>query len=208
VIMQDTGWVAVSEFMRNPAMVGSAFPASAKMVKRILEPLDWANIKLLIEYGPGSGRFTFEALRRMRPDARLMAIETGEEFAGKLRSHCDDPRLIVVSGSARDVNRYRATRDLPLADCVLTGLPFSTLEPGEGEAIMRETAAAMAPGGMLAAYQMRTTIEPLIARNFGRMTHDYEWWNIPPCHVYWAKDPLPAAPRDGSAAGAELAAYA
>lgn len=184
--MQDTGWVSVTEFMRNPNMVGSAFPASARMVNRILDPIDWSAVNLLIEYGPGSGRFTFEALRRMRPDARLLAIETGEEFVAKLRTHCHDPRLIIVPGCARGVNLHRARHGLPLADCVLTGLPFSTLEDGDGEAIMRETAAALNPDGLLAAYQMRTAIRPLIERHFRHIAHDYEWWNIPPCHVYRA----------------------
>ncbi|MFC4255010.1 methyltransferase domain-containing protein [Altererythrobacter xixiisoli] len=188
--MQDTGWVSVTEFVRNPNMVGSAFPASARMVNRILDPIDWSTINLLIEYGPGSGRFTFEALRRMRPDARLMAIDTGEEFVAKLRSHCRDPRLIIVNGCAGGVNTYRHNHDLPLADCVLTGLPFSTLDDGEGEAIMRETAAALQPDGLLAAYQMRTTIRPLIERHFRQISHDFEWWNIPPCHVYRATGPV------------------
>lgn len=183
---QDSAWVAVSEFMRNPGMVGSAIPASARMVRRMLAPLDWQRISILVEYGPGTGRFTFEALERMRRDAVLLAIETGESFAETLRQGCDDRRLIVVQGDARDVNRHLAEHRLGEADCILTGLPFSTLEPGEAEAIMRETAQAMSPRGTLAAYQMRTAIRPLLKRHFASLRASYEWWNIPPCHLYWA----------------------
>lgn len=187
--MKDTGWVALTEFMRNPGAVGSAFPASMKMVDHLLGPLDWSQIELLIEYGPGSGRFTFEILRRMRPDARLMAIETGAEFARSLRSDCDDHRLIVVEGSAQEVNRHLDHHGLDQGDCIVTGLPFSTLEPAEGDAIMRESALALKSSGQLAAYQMRTAIRPLIERHFSDLRDAYEWWNIPPCHLYWASGP-------------------
>lgn len=199
---QDSAWVAVSEFMRNPGMVGSAVPASARMVRRMLAPLNWQCIGVLVEYGPGTGRFTFEALERMRRDAVLLAIETGESFVGALRERCDDRRLIVVQGDARDVNRHLAEHGLGQADCILTGLPFSTLEVGEAEAIMRETARAMSPRSMLAAYQMRAAIRPLLRRHFASLSASYEWWNIPPCHLYWA-----TGKRQGSAmAAGEIAA--
>ena len=183
---QGSAWVAVSEFVRNPGMVGSAVPASARMVRRMLAPLDWQRISILVEYGPGTGRFTFEALKRMRRDAVLLAIETGESFVEALRERCDDRRLIVVQGTAQNVNVHLAELGLGQADCILTGLPFSTLEVGEAEAIMRETARAMSPRGTLAAYQMRTAIRPLLRRHFASLRESYEWWNIPPCHLYWA----------------------
>ncbi|WP_404478792.1 class I SAM-dependent methyltransferase [Novosphingobium sp. BL-52-GroH] len=187
--MKNTGFVAVTEFIRHPSMVGSAFPATARMVRRMLAPLDWSAFDVVVEYGPGSGRFTFEMLRRMRPDARLVAIETGEAFVQQLRAQCDDPRLEVVHGSAAEVNHHLGSLAIPHADCILTGLPFSTLDAPEADAIMRETASALAPGGLLAAYQMRTAVRPLIDRYFAAVRHGYEWWNLPPCHLYWAKGP-------------------
>lgn len=183
---QGSAWVAVSEFVRHPEMVGSAVPASARMVGRMLAPLDWHRIGILVEYGPGTGRFTFEALKRMRSDAALLAIETGQGFVEALRNNCDDPRLIVVRGTAQDVNRHLAEQGLGEADCILTGLPFSTLEAQEADAIIRESARAMSSSGVLAAYQMRTSIRPLLKRYFASLRSSYEWWNVPPCHLYWA----------------------
>lgn len=166
--MKDTGLVAATEFLRHPSMVGSAFPASVRMVRHMLAPVDWSKVTIAVEYGPGSGRFTFAMLERMRPGARLLAIDTGEEFVKKLRSAIADPRLIVVKGSAGDVARHLAERNLDEADLILSGLPFSTLKPGEAEAIMAETASALAPSGMFAAYQMRTVIRPLVDRRAKR----------------------------------------
>ncbi|WP_343222311.1 class I SAM-dependent methyltransferase [Novosphingobium profundi] len=194
--MKDAGWIAAAEFVRHPSMVGSAFPASARMVRRMLAPLDWSNIEVLVEYGPGSGRFTFEMLKRMRPDAQLIAIETSQAFAAMLREQCNDPRLVVVEGSARDVRSYIRAEARGRADCILTGLPFSTLGDAEADIIMHETALALKPTGVLAAYQMRTAICRLIDRNFAYVQRDFEWCNIPPCHLYWAASPL-KGPKTG-----------
>jgi phospholipid N-methyltransferase len=191
--MKDARLLTASEFLRNPMRVGTAVPASAAMVHRVLDPIDWAAVDLAVEYGPGSGRFTFEMLRRMHAGAHLLVIETGAQFVEQLRSH-DDPRLIVVEGSAVDVNRHLARQGFVQADCVVTGLPFSTLDRSEAEAIMGGTAMALRPAGLLAAYQMRTAIRPLIGRHFAAVRHGFEWWNIPPCHLYWATSPLACAP--------------
>ncbi|MCW1432111.1 class I SAM-dependent methyltransferase [Novosphingobium sp. JCM 18896] len=122
----------------------------------------------------------------MRRDAALLAIETGEGFVEALRERCDDRRLIVVQGSARDVNHHLAERGLLEADSILSGLPFSTLEADEAGAIMRETARALSQRGTFAGYQMRSAIRPLLRRHFASLRSSYEWWNIPPCHLYWA----------------------
>jgi phospholipid N-methyltransferase len=178
--------VALGEFLRHPSMVGSAFPASQRMVRRMLDPLAWRAIDVMVEYGPGTGRFTFDALARMNPNAKLIAIETGEEFVDYLRSRSHDNRLAVVHGSASDVLDILADHGAVGADCILSGLPFSTLSHEEAEHVVHASATALGRSGIFAAYQMRTAIEPLLHRRFTKLRKGYEWWNIPPCHLYWA----------------------
>lgn len=178
--------VAAGEFVLHPRKVGSPFQATQRMVQHLFRPLDWDAIDTLVEYGPGTGRFTFEALGRMKPSAKLLAIEPGERFVTSLRDRNADPRLEVIQGSAEDVRHHLAARGLSQADCVLTGLPFSTLPDAIAERIVAETAAMLAPTGTLAAYQMRRAIAPRLARHFHSVEHGYEWCNAPPCHLYWA----------------------
>ena len=44
-------------FLKHPVMVGSVVPSSGKLIRRMLEPVDWPNCKLFVEYGPGVGTF-------------------------------------------------------------------------------------------------------------------------------------------------------
>lgn len=178
--------VALGEFLRHPNMVGSAFPATNRMVRRMLAPLNWSRIDVLVEYGPGTGAFTFSALAKMKPDASLIAIETGEEFVEHLRSATTDERLQVVHGSAGDVLRILANHGVARADCILSGLPFSTLPKAEANHLIEMSGAALTAHGTFAAYQMRRAIEPFLRRTFRTVRKGYEWWNVPPCHLYWA----------------------
>jgi phospholipid N-methyltransferase len=155
------------------------------MVRRMLDPIDWKTIKLLVEYGPGTGRFTKAALDRMSSGTYLIAIETGEEFVKQLKS-IDDTRLRVVEGSATDVLQILTDHGLGQADCIISGVPFSTLAREEADHLVRLTRAVLSDTGIFAAYQMRTSIEPLLRKQFGKVSKSYEWWNIPPCHLYWA----------------------
>src|SRR6266478_4991381 len=90
-------------FFRHPRMLGSIIPSSRFLIKQLLEPIDWEQARVIVEYGPGDGGITAEVLRRMRPDAMLIAIETNPEFMSYLRSSIQDERLHVVEASAEAV---------------------------------------------------------------------------------------------------------
>ena len=60
-------------FLKHPRMLGSLIPSSRFLIDEVLQAVDWANARVIVEYGPGVGTFTAEVLRRMRPDASLIA---------------------------------------------------------------------------------------------------------------------------------------
>jgi phospholipid N-methyltransferase len=182
--------VALREFLRSPSLVGSAFPASQHLIDALLAPFDWSTIRTVVEYGPGTGPITRAALARMQPDSRLLAIDVSAGFTRYLRQSIEDERLLAVRASAEEVESLLARFGLGKADIILTGLPFSTLEPGLGARIADASVAALEAGGVFAAYQMRRSIAELLKTRFDRVRSAREWRNIPPCHLYWASGPV------------------
>ncbi len=55
--------------------------------------VDWQKAKVVVEYGPGVGTITQEVLKRMRPDATLIAIELNPNFFRVLEAEIHDPRF-------------------------------------------------------------------------------------------------------------------
>ena len=186
-------WQFLRGFLKNPVMVGSVIPSSRVLIDRMLGPVDWANTKLFVEYGPGVGTFTRPILDRLAPDARLVTIDTNPDFTRYLKQSIDDPRLIAVNGSAADVEKILAERNLGSADYVLSGLPFSTLPPGVGDAIAEATAKVIRPGGAFLGSQFSPKVRDFIEPHFAPIKRGFEWVNVPPATLFWAYKGEPKA---------------
>ena len=179
-------WQFLRGFIKHPVMVGSIIPSSDKLIAKMLAPVDWTATHLFVEYGPGVGTFTRPLLDLLGPDARLIAIDTNAEFINFLRKDIDDPRLIAVTGSAADVEKIIAAHGFKHADYVLSGLPFSTLPPGVGDAIGKATAKVIRDGGAFLVYQFSPKVRDFIAPFFERIERGFEWVNVPPATLFWA----------------------
>jgi phospholipid N-methyltransferase len=179
-------WHFLRGFIKHPVMVGSVIPSSKVVIDKMLEPVDWANCRLFVEYGPGVGTFTEHVLQRLAPDATLIAIDTNADFTRYLRRKFADSRLFPVTGSAADVSQIMADCGFSDADYILSGLPFSTLPPGVGPAIAQATADALRPGGAFLVYQFSPKVREFLTPYFDRSDRGFEWINIPPAQLFWA----------------------
>jgi phospholipid N-methyltransferase len=179
-------WQFLRGFLKNPVMVGSVIPSSKMLIDRMLSPVRWDEVRLFVEYGPGVGTFTRPILKRLPADAKLIAIDTNADFIDYLRKDIDDERLIAVAGSAADVQKIIEAHGFGQADYILSGLPFSTLPPGVGEAIGEATAKAIRAGGAFLVYQFSPKVRDFIAPHFERIERGFEWVNVPPATLFWA----------------------
>jgi phospholipid N-methyltransferase len=173
-------------FIKHPVMVGSVIPSSDTLIKHMLSRVDWSNTKLFVEYGPGVGTFSQHILKRLAPDATYIAIDTNPDFIDYLGKTIKDSRFRPILGSAADVEQIVSDSGFNHADYVLSGLPFSTLPTGVGPAIAAATGRIIRPGGAFLVYQFRAKARDFIAPHFGRIDKAMEYWNIPPCFLFWA----------------------
>jgi phospholipid N-methyltransferase len=173
-------------FLKHPVMVGSVIPSSDRLIRKMLAPVDWAQTKLFVEYGPGVGTFCRPILEHLAPDATLLVIDTNPDFIGYLKETITDPRFRAVLGSAADVEKIIADAGHKQADYVLSGLPFSTLPKGVGEAIATATHAVLRKGGGFLVYQFNRKSRDFMVPHFERIDQGFEPWNILPCRLFWA----------------------
>jgi phospholipid N-methyltransferase len=122
----------------------------------------------------------------MGEDSTLIAIDTNPDFIKFLRKSIDDPRFVAVTGSAADVESIVKEQGFEAADYVLSGLPFSTLPPGVGDAIAKATSRVMRAGGAFLVYQFSPKVLDFIKPHFDRIDRGFEWINVPPATLFWA----------------------
>lgn len=165
-------------------MLGSAIPSSRFLINRVLDSLDWPSIRIMVEYGPGVGTFTREILRRLRPDASLIAIELNLDFVDFLRDSLPDPRLRVLHGSAADVRNLLLPTKLCQADCILSGIPYTVLPREMRRHIFLETRHMLSRDGLFVVYQYTRAVLPDLQRTFPSVDVDFEPLNILPARLF------------------------
>jgi phospholipid N-methyltransferase len=162
-------------FFRHPRMLGSIIPSSRFLIKQLLEPIDWV------------GGITAEILRRMRPDARLIAIEMNPEFVSFLRRNLVDERFQVVEASAADVKEIMQRFGHTKADYIISGIPLGSMPVSVREPILRHTCEALAAGGSFLVFQFTTRVLPDLNRVFRYVKRKFEPLNILPAHLFFCQ---------------------
>jgi len=168
-------------------MLGSLIPSSRFLVNHVLAEVDWDRARVFLEYGPGVGTFTREILRRMRPDAVLIALETNSDFVRFLRGKLRDDRLHVIHGSAADADAALARLQLSRADYVLSGIPYTTMPPEIRSLILQKTHSVLAPNGAFLVYQFTRTVLPYLRQVFGSVDQDFEPLNVMPARLFYCR---------------------
>jgi phospholipid N-methyltransferase len=133
------------------------------------------------------GGITAEVLRRMHPDAILIAIETNPDFVGYLRRTLADPRLKVVEGSAESVDEILKRFGRSRADYIISGIPFSTIPAEVRERILQKTCEVLKPRGAFLVYQFSTRVAQDLMRIFGYVGRGFELLNVLPAHLFFCR---------------------
>ena len=182
-----SAWLFALNFFRHPMMLGSIVPSSRFLIRQLLEPVDWGQARVIVEYGPGVGVITTEVLRRMGPDAMLIAIETNPDFVSYLRDSIKDERLHVVEGSAEAVDEILRRYGQSNASYIISGIPFSTIPAPVRERILLKTCEVLKPGGSFLVYQFSSRVLQDLQRIFRYVRRKFEPLNVLPAHLFFCQ---------------------
>jgi phospholipid N-methyltransferase len=168
-------------FAANPRQVGAILPTSRQAVRDMLDLGDVPGAGLVVELGAGTGVQTGEILARMRPDARLVALEIDPGLARLLEDRFDDPRLQVVCDSAENLNEHLQGEQ---ADVLVCALPFTSLEHGLRARILESLPRALAPRGVALVIQYSPLIQSELRRLFPSVRRRISVMNVPPAFLF------------------------
>ncbi len=174
-------------FVANPRQVGAVLPTSRYAVRDMLDLADLPGAGLVVELGAGTGSQTGEILARLRPGARLVALEIDPALAELLSARYDDPRLQVVCGSAEHLADILAGEP---ADVVVCALPFTSLEQGLRRRILDELPRSLAATGTAVVIQYSPLIEAELRRRFRSVRRRISPVNVPPAWLFACTEPV------------------
>jgi phospholipid N-methyltransferase len=176
-------------FLANPRQVGAILPTSRRAVRDMLDMANFEQASCVAELGAGTGVYTEEILKRLRPDARLLAFELDPALVATLSERFDDPRLRVINDSAENVENY--LEDGSKVDIIVSGLPFTSLPEPIKRNIFKQIARVLAPGGTMVAIQYSTMVQRDLERTFASVRRRLSPVNVPPAFLFACSAALP-----------------
>ncbi len=136
----------------------------------------------VVEFGPGTGRFTQAILARGVAPQDLTLIELDGEFARFLRQRF--PGVNVIEAGAETA----AAHVVPGVKAVISGLPLLSMPESLREAIVGAAFTVLAPGGRFVQFTYGNH-PPLPLEAIDRLGLCVDrgcriWANLPPARVY------------------------
>lgn len=191
---------SLSEFDTSAAIL----PSSRALVDAMLAPLPLADAKVVVEFGPGTGAMTRSLLEKMRPDAKLYAIELDPTLHATLAKTITDPRLVAICGDAAEVKQILEKDGHSTCDALLSSLGLSLIPGTARDAIWRGALSVLKPDTVVTqfAYVHAKYVVISPTRGFWRFDADaylrerfesiekrYIWPNIPPAIAFTLRQP-------------------
>lgn len=172
------------EYLSEKKVVGAVAPSSRFLCKKMLSRIDFSKDLVLVEYGPGTGVFTDEIIKRMSPNSVLYVFELNEVFYDALATRIKDPRVQIIHDSAGKAEYYLNKDNYHHADVVLSSLPLAVIPNEVKEEVMNVSEKLLADQGLYVQFQYSLNAKKLLKSHFRNMKISFTPMNIPPAFVY------------------------
>lgn len=189
--MTRTARLFLQQFLRSPRTVGAVLPSSTALAAVMLAPIDFARARAIAEFGPGTGAFTREIARRLRPGCRYLGIELNPRFVHDLAVRF--PELAFAHGSVADLEPILAAHGIARLDAIVCGLPWATLPVGLQRSVFAGIDRTLVPGGVFVTFgYVQSLVLPgawalrrQLAASFADVSRSGPVWaNVPPAFAY------------------------
>ncbi|KEH91360.1 SAM-dependent methyltransferase [Clostridium novyi A str. BKT29909] len=172
------------QYIIKPRTTGAVMPSSKYLARKMVNKIDFKTAKYIVEYGPGTGVFTDEIIKRKTENTILLLIEYNTNFYNELeKRYTDIENLYIINGSAENIDEYLKDFNIPYIDYVVSGLPFASLPRSISSNILRKTMCLLKKNGKFITFQYTLFMKDYINRYFSYININKEYRNIPPAYV-------------------------
>lgn len=173
------------EFFRHNSKVGSITPSSRFLAKKMLEDISFKDDIVIAEFGPGTGVFTKEIIRRMTPNSKLYVFELNNEFLDILKEKITTSKQVnYINDSAGNIQQHLAKDGIEKVDYIVSSLPLSLFDEDIREEIIQNSYKSLKNNGIMTQFQYSEQCKSLFEDTFQQLKVKFTVLNIPPAFVY------------------------
>jgi phosphatidylethanolamine/phosphatidyl-N-methylethanolamine N-methyltransferase len=178
-------------FLANPHGIGAVAPSSQALCQRMLEWIAWDQVRVVVEYGPGTGVFTERIVSMAQPGTVIIAIELNPDFAMELKRRY--PGVRVYQDSVIKVSDVCDREGIAEVDAVVSGLPWALCSQADQQRYLEAMLTVLRPSGQFVTFaylqglllQAGRRFQHTLRQTFADVTSSRTvWLNMPPAFVY------------------------
>ncbi len=188
--MTDEAVRFLKEFVSKPQEIGAIVPSSPALARAVVHSIDWDQVRVAVEYGPGLGAITAEILTRTE-GKEFFAIELNEAYADRFRRSF--PQVRLYHDSVANVAAIVAEHGVTTVDCVISGLPWAIFSDAVQDELLDATFQVLREGGQFVTFAYMHGLALPAGRGFRKKLRGrfrkldrspVVWRNTPPAVVY------------------------
>jgi len=179
----------IYQFLNKPKIVGAITPSSRHLTKKILSFVDFKKEGLvLLEYGPGTGPFTSEIVKYLKPTDQLIVIELNPKFAIDLKEKFKDYKNVKIhEDCVANTQKILDKEGIKQVDYIISGIPFSSLPKDVTEDILINTKLIMSNTTLFLTFQYSKFKKESFEKYFEIIDVKFVFRNIPSAFVFCMK---------------------
>jgi len=179
----------IYQFLNKPKTVGAITPSSRHLTKKILSFVDFKKEGLvLLEYGPGTGPFTSEIVKYLKPTDQLIVIELNPKFAIDLKEKFKDYKNVKIhEDCVANTQKILDKEGIKQVDYIISGIPFSSLPKDVTEDILINTKSIMSNTTLFLTFQYSKFKKESFEKYFEIIDVKFVFRNIPSAFVFCMK---------------------
>lgn len=159
-------------------------PSSRFLAKKMLKSIDFKQVRVIVELGPGTGVFTRRMLEQLHPEGILLVFELNDNFMNLLKKEFKDPRVHLIHDSAEKIGEYLEKLGYSKADAVVSSLPLANFPEDLRTRILNESYKVMTDQSLYVQFQYSLNAKKAIKALFRKVEITFTPVNFPPAFVY------------------------
>tara|TARA_Y100001968_G_scaffold333678_1_gene398279 strand:- start:870 stop:1457 length:588 start_codon:yes stop_codon:yes gene_type:complete len=179
----------IYQFFNKPSLVGAIMPSSKFLARNIVNFINFKRKNLvIIEYGPGTGPFTSEIVKKLKDGDKLLLIEQNKKFIENLvQKYNRYQQLTIIEGSVSNVKTILEENKIKQVDYIVSGIPFSSIPKEVTLDIMENTQSIMNNQSLFITFQYSTLKLKLFKRYFEIVSKKFILRNVPSAYIICMK---------------------
>lgn len=171
------------EAIKDWRSTGSIVRSSPELIKKMIQPIPFDEVNLIVELGAGQGCITKALVDSLVKDTHLLAFELNEQFLNEL-SDLENEKVKIINGDALNLLTYVKRESV---DVIISSLPLANFPPSLKKDILRQCYEALKPNGLFIQFQYSLIDFKLLKNLFSSVDRKFTPLNLPPAFIYICK---------------------